>query len=375
MARPKVKKLDCGHYSETDSCQICGEREAIEAIRKRAEDQARSAASRPVGADPTHAPAGVLPDAAGATTGAIEPAIPAPGIYDDLDEATYHRGIVAGEPSLSHSGMKTLLAQTPHRFRWELEQGEVSTAAFELGSAAHTLVLGVGPKPVDVGEDAWRGAKKLEVEAVRRDGCIPLKTKDYQRVIGMAMAVSRHRGAARLLTDGRPEVSIFARDPDTQVMMRARLDWLRDDGQIVDFKTSLDARPSRFGRRALDYGYYLQDPTYRHIAEWAGIEVTGFEFVQVEVEPPYEVSICHLQAPTRDLGWLHAREAIDLFNTCMTAGEWPSHPDESVGVDVPGWALRDLDFTREADQDETSPVGFDIFDYLDQREAERTNQS
>jgi hypothetical protein len=292
--------------------------------------------------------------------------IPGPGLYPNLDEGIYHGGLVAGEPSLSHSGMKTLLNRTASRFRWEIDNRELAETKkeYDVGSAVHTLVLGAGPELVDVGEAIWSGAKKAEVAAIREAGLIPLKTRDYQRAHAMAAAVARHPSAAALLADGAPEVSAFVRDPDTGVMLRARFDWLRADGRLVDFKTAADANPAHFDSRALRFGYYLQDPTYQRVAEWCGVDVAGFEFVLVDDDPPYDVAVCHLGTASRELGWLHARHAIDLFAECMTTGVWPGYPAESVEVELPGWALRELDYATEPHLEDDAPDG-DIFAFLD----------
>lgn len=288
-----------------------------------------------------------------------------PGLIFDLDEGIYHVGIVAGEPSLSHSGMKTLLTKTAARFRFQTDHRDRSDVRpeFELGSAVHSLVLGAGPGLLDMEVTDWRSPKvRAEAAAARTEGLIPLRSQDYAKAHAMAAAVAKHARAAELLRDGRPEVSAFARDPGTGVMLRARFDWLRDDGRLVDFKTAADASPDRFARRALDFGYYIQDAAYRAVAEWCGVDVAGFEFVLVESEPPYEVSVCHLGPASVELGGLHARKAIDLYAECVASGEWPSYPDESVEVDLPGWALRDLDYTADTEQ-HSGPAS--IFAFLD----------
>lgn len=363
MARPKAVLLPCGrHFGPAgEPCQMCAEAERAKA---QANAAAQAPASRP---DPT----------LGAAAGAARPAVTAvlgtgnevsgPGIHHRLDEAAYHRGIVAGEPSLSHSGMKALLKGTASKFKWEIDHHEEPNRDdFNLGSATHTLVLGVGPEPYDMGITDWRKpAVRAERERVREAGLMPLKSQDFAKAHAMARSVLNHQRAAELLRDGRPEVSMFARDPDTHVMLRVRLDWLRDDGRIVDFKTAADANPAHFGKRALDFGYYIQDPVYSHVTGLCGIDVDGFEFVLVEPEPPYDVSVCHLGPASKELGWMHAQQAIELFAECMTTGVWPGYPAESIEVDLPYWSLRDIDLLEQSESEERASASAGIFEFLD----------
>ena len=68
------------------------------------------------------------------------------GLTADVPEQLYHRGVIDGEPSLSHSGMKTLLGKSPAHFRCEIDHPEdrEQKKYFDLGSAVHAYALGAG---------------------------------------------------------------------------------------------------------------------------------------------------------------------------------------------------------------------------------------
>lgn len=303
-----------------------------------------------------------------------------------VPEADYHRGLVDGEESLSHSGMKTLLGKTPAHFRREVDHPEdrVQKKSFDLGSAAHAYILGsdagiaeirrgtpTEEHPFGTGEpyDDFRtkDAQAKRDEAYQLD-LVPILAKDVARVEAMVAALHEHPVALELLSSGTPEVSAFARDPETGVILRARFDWLRDDQRIVDYKTGVTADPAAFGRRALDYGYFLQDPTYRHVLSLCGVAPAGFEFVLQETTPPYAVAVVHLEPATRQLGELRMRQAIALFAECQTAGVWPGYPAESVGVDVPFWALRDAGIQTSTSSELSGDSNTDVSGLLDDLE-------
>lgn len=300
------------------------------------------------------------------------------GLMAGVPEALYHRGIVDGEPSLSHSGMKTLLGKTPAHFRHEVDHPEdrVQKKSFDLGSAAHAYVLGAGQEliaemrkggdvdhPFGTGEpyDDFRtkDCQQKRDLAYSLD-LVPILAKDVERVHSMVAALRQHPLAGELLEpgSGTPEVSGFARDPESGVLLRARFDWFREDHRVTDFKTTAKlADPRVFSKTAFEYGYFLQDPTYRHVSDLCGWEITEFNFVIQETSPPYAVSVCHLGPATLELGRLKMRQAIATYAACVAAGVWPGYPlDESVEVDVPYWALRDIETVQGDDVDDAAVI-------------------
>lgn len=250
-----------------------------------------------------------------------------PGIYD-LDEAIYHADPVP-ETSLSQSGAKALL-DCPARFQWEREH-KVFKAEYDFGHVAHRLVLGSGATPWVVDAPDWRTRAAQEARRqAREDGLAPILRSDYRKAVAMAAQVRRHPIASRLFT-GDSEVSMFARDPETKVMLRARADHIAKlpDGRpvIVDYKTvARTANPDRFGWAAWDYGYDIQDPWYRLVASEVGIEDPAFVFVIQEKDPPHLVSVIELDDWSRDIGTERGRAARHIYRDCMTADHWPDYP-------------------------------------------------
>lgn len=263
-----------------------------------------------------------------------------PGVYQGLDEATYHADPVDGG-SLSVSGAKKLLA-CPARFNWERSNPPDPKPEFLIGHAAHALVLGVGAEIVEVKEDSWRktSAQEAQKEAIA-EGKTPLLTKDLKMVHAMAAALRAKQIPNLLLSgNGQPEASLFLRDR-TGVMLRGRVDWLPEptDRMIVaDYKTANSADPAQFAKPAADYGYHQQDAWYSDLITGLGLAAeVAFLFVVQEKTPPYEVSIMQLDSTDRDIGRYQNRRAIDLYIECSKSGVWPGYGDEVHVVELPGW--------------------------------------
>lgn len=272
----------------------------------------------------------------------VEPAVTIePGVRE-IGEQAYHRHV----GSLSCSGAKKLLAPScPARFRYEQDNPPAPSDAMELGTAAHKLVLGVGPDLVEIPFDEWRtNEAKAMVAETRARGAVPLKPKDMRTVEAMALALHQHPAAHALLANvGTPEASLFAVDEETGILLRGRLDNLppaRESGRMIvgDYKTSTSAHPYKFAKSAADYRYFMQAPWYVDLIRALGLaEDVAFVFIVQETTPPYLVSVIELEPEDIDTGRTKNREAIDIYARCVADNHWPSYADDVVRVALPRW--------------------------------------
>ncbi|WP_405554271.1 PD-(D/E)XK nuclease-like domain-containing protein [Streptomyces sp. NBC_01171] len=265
-----------------------------------------------------------------------------PGIYD-MDNETYHSHRYA----LSSSGARKLIEASPAHFRYEQDHPQPIKKIWDIGNAAHRLVLGNGPDLVRIDADEWRTkAVKEEVAAVRAEGGVPLKPSEWDQVHEMANALRRHPVASLLFDPehGTPERSLFWRDDRTGVMRRARLDWLPNprSGRLIipDYKTCVSAKPERLERVIDDLGYHQQDDTYRSACHALGIadETSAFVFVCQEKTAPYVITVIEVNATARRIGAARNRRALETFAHCTATGYWPGYSDDVVPVALPGWA-------------------------------------
>lgn len=269
--------------------------------------------------------------------------VDAEGVYADIPDHVYH----SDRGSLSSSGARKLLPPScPATFRYEQDNPPAPKDEYDMGHAVHTLVLGVGAPIVRIDVDAWTTkAAREQRDAARAEGKVPLKAADYDAAVAMANAVRRHPVAAMLLRDGVAEHSIYWRDSETGVMLRARPDWLPRTGPggrlvIVDYKTSTSASPDKFRSAAADYGYHQQAEWYRDGVAAVGMsEDPAFVFVVQEKKPPYLVSVVELDNDALMLGRRLNRRAIDTYAECVAADHWPTWGDDVHLVSLPTWAF------------------------------------
>lgn len=267
-----------------------------------------------------------------------------PGVYE-ISEEIYHADPVPGR-SLSSSGARKLL-DCPAKFRHQQLHPTPSTKAMELGTAAHQLVLGVGPELVRIDATEWRtNAAKEEVAAVRASGGIPLKPADYKQVHAMATELRRHPVAGRLFAPGTgaAEQTLIWPDRATGVWRRARLDWLRQSGAgrvvVGDYKTTASASERAIQKSVAEYGYHCQGAWYVDGVAELGLAPpdTPMVFVFQEKDPPYLIRVVQLDDMAMHIGRQQNRKALDLYRQCVETDTWPGYDPEILPIGLPAWA-------------------------------------
>ena len=273
-----------------------------------------------------------------------------PGVYPDIPEEAYHADPVRGR-SLSQSGAKTLL-DCPARFEWERDHPSEPSDDMDIGSAAHTMILGSGPKVVELPFDTYNTKKAREAKTEAKvAGQIPLLRHRYAAVVEMADALRANPLAARLFDPncGRAEVTLVWDCPTTGVRRRARLDWLPDPDParrflVPDLKSTRSVAPRSFARSMADYGYHQQAATYLEGVRELGLTDdpdAEFVFVTQEKKPPYLVGFYTPDADALAEGARLSRKACALYRECVETGRWPSYSDQIEPLPLPAYAYTD----------------------------------
>lgn len=263
-----------------------------------------------------------------------------PGVYDGMPDEVYHRDPVPGG-SLSSSGARRLLKTCPAKFDYERRHPRATTKTFDVGHAAHQMVLGTGPELVVVPGARWdTNDAKAEVKKIRERGGIPLKQADMDQVQAMADAILADPLAAALFSSGQPEQSLFWIDERTGIWRRARLDWLRANA-IVDLKTCESADEEHIRKDVARYGYHAQDDFYREAARAVGLGDLPFIFVFVEKAPPHLIHVVQLGPDELAAGRRINDRAIDRFAECQRTGTWPGYASDITTIFLPPYALQE----------------------------------
>jgi len=275
-----------------------------------------------------------------------------PSLIYDMPNEHYHSPEMKAR-FVSKSGLDQI-SKSPAHFQWFMDNPTEETPALVFGSAFHTLILEPerAERDIVVLPDEWPtkavcgrsiADQKEEFRIIHRGKSILTQEQD-DMAHAMALSVEDHAAASVVLRKGagKAEVTALWTDADTGIDCRARFDWLRDDGVIVDLKTTRCAKPEAFERLALEHRYHVQAAFYMEAyRRVTGTEPAGFAFVAVEKEPPYCACVYVAQPDFIQLGRIEYLKNLATYAECKRTDEWPGYPDISlVPLNLPAWAAK-----------------------------------
>lgn len=249
---------------------------------------------------------------------------------------------------ISKSGLD-LVARSPAHYAYRT--AHEPSRAMVIGSATHAAIL----EPELFAQqymllrdvtDRRSSAYKQAAEQFGADNV--LTGTEADSVIGMQNAIQLNRHLQSLLAQtGWCEISVFATDPVTGVLVKCRFDKLLNNLQSIDLKTTQDLRD--FDKSVANYRYHVQQAFYTDVFEWAtGKQLQSFDFAVIEKDAPNASRLFRLDSEATAYGRKLYREALNTYADCLSKNEWPM-PDGSLEyVGLPYWA-QDPDLNLNGD--------------------------
>lgn len=289
-----------------------------------------------------------------------------PGRYTDVPAEDYHQQLTP-QPSLSSSFAREMISTCPrkawHNSYLNPDRESSPKRHFDIGTAAHLVFLQPDEfqeRTVVVDADDWRTkAAQVARDDAYAAGKTPLLAKDLRMLNDMHAALMMNPLARAAFVEGTAEETFVARDKETGVWLKARVDFRPKHGRwLVDYKTSSSAEPHEVSRAIANHRYYMQDPFYRDVVE----AVTGerprhFWFVVQEKEPPYLVTVHGIDAEDVERGAFLNRRAVWQFAECLETGRWPEYSDKALITSLPPWERERIErgFDREVNPKALAP--------------------
>lgn len=295
-------------------------------------------------------------------------AISKSGVYSGLDIDLYHSQACADGPSVSSSGLRTILRECPAKFFATSDLNPqrfpvIEKESLNFGKAAHALVLGEPEffskfiiSPYDdfrtKSAQQWRDEQTLQV----------VRQSDMELIEAMAKAQRVSPECANAFTDGEPEQSIFLKTA-AGIWLKARPDWLPHEPTkrwTVEYKTAVSIDPRKLSSDAFSYGYEIQAAlSLDLIAEVMGVKPLGMAHVVQEKSPPF---LCELRLYTSeqiDWGRQQYSHALAIFDKCLRTNDWPGYTLEPTYFMTPGWVLKNMEHANDG-----TGNGYEAGDYL-----------
>lgn len=262
------------------------------------------------------------------------------GVELDVPDASYR----AAE-GFSCSEMKEF-ARTPAHYRALKENPKPTTPARRIGILSHlavfepdafdatTIVAPVVNKRTNAGKEILAQFEQANA------GKDMVSQDEFDLVRSIADAVRAHPLIKEHLEVGFAEVSVWAREPETQVLCKGRLDWLTGDGLILDLKTTEDAGQDAFARNVVKLKYDLQAAHYTRLLADAGRAASDFLFIAAEKSPPFGVAVYKLYPEDIEQALSERRVLLHRFAECLNSDSWPGYDEPPMSLSLPGWSRK-----------------------------------
>ncbi len=256
---------------------------------------------------------------------------------------TYH-----SHPALGSSSLKVLL-ESPRRFK-ALVDGRIpreEKAALNFGSAVHLALLEpeVFLRRYAVEPDVRRNTNvykewRAAVLAEQSDAVI-VSQDDMDNLKGMIESVLGHNDAAAMLRKGIPEQSVYQTKTvdGLEIPVKCRPDWLHENGDIIDLKTTRDAGFKAFRRQAYDLEYHVSAAFYIAVLELEfGRKDRCYWWIALEKTVPWDVCVYRANDMVFEIGDRAWQRALSRYAMCTKSGVWPGKQEAAQDMDLPAYA-------------------------------------
>lgn len=292
-----------------------------------------------------------------------------PGLYSQIPLGVYHSQAICDGLSVSSSGLRRCFSLSPAHF-YATWSGNPNRAEDEerthhiVGRAAHHLFLGeayfsklFAVQPAEypdakTGElkkwtyganycKAWRDEREAEGRAI-------LTLSDVESIKGMAESLSKHPIITQGALNGMIERSIFHKDKDTGIWIKARPDAIPTSSvDFVDLKTTTSVLWRDLQDAIFRFGYHQQGALIRDAARKVlHIDRPTFTLVFVEKNKPHCVRIVTLKDNDLDRGEKQNRAALDTIARCIKSKHWPGpggEREDAEHIELPEYAQKSID--------------------------------
>lgn len=242
---------------------------------------------------------------------------------------------------------------TPQKFLWYTTHPEEPSHAMMLGSVAHKFILEPDSfydefAPAPCVDRRTKEGKSIWSEFMGTLNNRIIVSADDMTVVEEMNDAFWSTPFVEALIEGAEHEKVFVwTDEMTGEECKIRADSIRimSDGTplIVDYKTTTDASPDGFPRKAMSLGYDFQAGMYCEGVEKVLGKAPRFVFIAQEKVAPYAVNIMEADPEFIQRGKDIFRELIGIYHECKTTDNWWGYlgKENIIGkLNLPQWAAK-----------------------------------
>jgi len=296
--------------------------------------------------------------------------IDSPGIYRDVSVEDYD-----AIPALRRTFLWHLFDSSPGQAKYR-EQNFKPTKAMDAGTMVHTALLepeefpdryAVMPPYEDHPDNVTKDQLKLPVEDRARPkspkscgyykqmkaefeeicaagGTEIVLKDDYDMARTFGKKIRAHPVAGRFFKRGTASEAVIVGHIHG-VLCKCRVDSLAEGGMPsgADIKTIFEALLRTWLRELRSRGYYFQAAFYLALMIDQDLVDPNFLFIICDKTPPYEVVVREIGPRTLQLGALHVKQALELYQQCVKDDKWPFYAEGIEETEMSDYDLKELE--------------------------------
>lgn len=245
-------------------------------------------------------------------------------------DAEYARMPVVEDFPKDKDGNRTVLVTVSDMNSWAKERG-IKGLSGKTKSEVIKIIQATGEsvKIYDViREEAEKAATGKQM----------LEGNDYDAIQQMRAVIHANSYYSSLLSGAHAEVSILGElngEPS-----KVRFDCLTKGGDIIDYKTTVSAKPDEFFRHAARLGYFMKMAMQHDMfVEAYGHAPRSVNLLVQEKKAPFIPTLIRLTDEQLRIGRIQLNGAMEIYKACKKANSWPGYSmgNPVIEMETPEW--------------------------------------
>ncbi|UPW42587.1 hypothetical protein BAHKABFF_00037 [Salmonella phage CF-SP1] len=245
-------------------------------------------------------------------------------------EAEYARMPVVEDFPKDKDGNRTVLVTASDMNSWAKERG-IKGLSGKTKAEVIKIIKATG-EPVQIYDVIHEEAEKAAT------GKQMLEGTDYDAIQQMRAVIHANSYYSSLLSGAHAEVSILGElngEPS-----KVRFDCLTKGGDIIDYKTTVSAKPDEFFRHAARLGYFMKMAMQHDMfVEAYGHAPRSVNLLVQEKKAPFIPALIRLTDEQLRIGRIQLNCAMEIYKACKKANSWPGYSmgNPVIEMETPEW--------------------------------------